>query len=81
MANQKPVLASSGMRLLDIRTVGLGKHLKFKAEGIDAIFFGRGEMKNILQVGQLVNLAFNLEIDKYNGFEKLQLKIKDIQND
>lgn len=86
--NPKPVLATRGLRVSDIRTVGEGKHLKFKVDdsewsrgtgNIDAIAFGMGSMENLLRNGQLVDLAYNLEINRYNGSEKLQLKVKDIK--
>ena len=77
--NPKPVLVSKGMKISDIRTVGNGKHFKFKADGIDAIAFGMGELATTLQNGQQIDIAFNLEIDNYNNFEKLQLKVKDIK--
>ena len=83
--NPKPVLASKGMKISDIRTVGNGKHLKFKVvdpelvEGIDAIAFSMGDLETTLQNGQLVDIAFNLEIDNYNNAEKLQLKVRDIK--
>lgn len=76
--NPRPVLATKAMLLSDIRTVGEGKHLKGKADGIDFIGFGMGQLKKSLQNGQQVDIAYNLELDNYNGFEKLQLKIKDI---
>ncbi len=66
------------MKISDIRTVGEGKHLKFKAEGIDAIAFGKGEMKVLLKEGQLIDLAYCLQINKFNGSETLQLNVKDI---
>lgn len=78
-ANPKPILASFGMRLSDLRTVGESKHLKGKADGVDFIAFGMGSMMDLLQDGQLVDLAYNLEIDRFNGFEKLQLKVKDLK--
>lgn len=77
--NPSPVFATKGMQISDIRTVGNGKHLKFKAERIDAIAFSKGELATILQNGQLIDLAYSLEVDSYNGFEKLQLKVKDIK--
>lgn len=77
--NPKPVFATHKMRISDIRTVGAGKHLKFKVNGIDAIAFGMGELQAKLTNGQFVNLAYNLEIDTYNGNEKIQLNIKDIK--
>lgn len=76
--NPRPILTTSGMRISDMRTVGQGKHLKFKSDGIDAIAFGMGELASILQNGQQIDLAYTPEIDQYNGFERIQLKVKDI---
>lgn len=76
--NPRPILATRGMKISDIRTVGNGKHLKFKADNLDAIAFGMGDMMNVLQNGQQIDLAYSLDLDDYNGFEKLQLKVKDL---
>ncbi|MBI2018409.1 single-stranded-DNA-specific exonuclease RecJ [Candidatus Daviesbacteria bacterium] len=77
--NPRPILATYGMSISDIRIVGGGKHLKCKADGIDAIAFGMGEQVNLLRSGQIVDLAYNLELDTYNSNDKLQLKVKDIK--
>lgn len=77
--NPGPIFAIRRVQISDIRTVGNGKHLKFKADDIDAIAFNMGEWADILQNGQLVDLTFILELNTYNGFEKIQLKIKDIK--
>lgn len=76
--NSAPLLVSRAVRVSDIRTVGEGKHLKFKGEGIDAIAFGKGELSSVLKEGSLVALAFYLEINRFNGSEILQLKVRDI---
>lgn len=83
--NPRPIFASKEVGISDIRTVGAGKHLKFKVEDpersegpVDAIGFGMGELQGMLTNGQIVDLAYTPEIDDYNGFEKIQLKIKDI---
>lgn len=77
--NPRPLLASKAMRISDIRTVGGGQHLKFKSEGIDSIAFSFGNLAALLKEGQLVDVAYYLEIDQFNGFEKLQLKVVDIK--
>ncbi len=89
MSNQQPLLASNNMKISDIRTVGAGKHLKFKVTAghlevdsgptIDAIAFNMGELESFFQAGQLANVAYLLEINKFNGRETLQLKVRDIQ--
>lgn len=77
--NPRPIFATYGMEISDIRTVGEGKHLKFKVNSIDAIAFGMREMASLVQNGQLVDLAYTVDIDNYNGFEKLQLRVKDLK--
>lgn len=76
--NPQPILATNNMKVSDIRTVGAGKHLKFKADDIDTIAFGMGDLEKVLSEGQLINLAFHLEINEYRGYQNLQLKVKDI---
>ncbi len=77
--NPKPTFASKNVKVSDIRTVGSERHLKFKIDNIDAIAFGMGKLATILFAGQIIDVAFNLEINEYNGTEKLQLKVKDIK--
>lgn len=79
LQNPKPVFATFNLKASDIRTLSNGKHLKFKADGIDAIAFNMGELESYFESGQLINLAYTLEINKFNGSETLQLKVKDIQ--
>ena len=75
--NPRPILATLHMKVSDLRTVGNGKHLKGKVDGKDFIAFNMGGM--VLSNGQLVNLAYTLEADKWDGRQKLQLKVRDIQ--
>lgn len=77
-ANPRPVLVSKSMKLSDIEQVGGGKHLKFLANEIPAIAFGLGNLLEVIQNEQLVDLAYQLEINRFNGSATLQLKIKDI---
>lgn len=76
--NPQIILASRGMQLSDVRTLSDGKHLKFKADGIDCIAFGMGEMVKKMVNATTADVAYTLEINKYNGQENLQLKVKDI---
>lgn len=88
MENKQPLFATTNVKLSNIRTVGNGKHLKFKVQDsgqavgipdIDAIAFNMGELEAFVQSGQLVNLAYSIELNQFNGRETLQLKVKDIQ--
>lgn len=62
--NPRPIFATNGIQISDIRTVGNGKHLKFKvadperSEGpVDAIAFGMGDLQQLLQNNQEIDLA------------------------
>ncbi len=77
--NPRPMLATYNMKLSDIKTVGSeGKHLKGRADNIDFIAFGMGKMLDELRKNAVANLAYNLEINKFNGSEILQLKVRDL---
>lgn len=78
LGNPRPILCCKGIQIRDIRTVGEGKHLKLKADNIEVIGFGMGGLLGELKEGSMVDLAFYLEINKFNGSENLQLKLKDI---
>ncbi len=79
MGNPRPLFSGENFRISDIKTVGAGKHLKFKINGVDSIAFGMGELEEYFKSGQSVDIAFYLEINKFNGRETLQLKVKDIK--
>ena len=77
IGNPKPIF-SGNAKIANIKTVGGGAHLKFKADGIDAIAFSFGGKYPNLVDGQSMGLAYYLEIDKFNNTEKLQLKVTDL---
>ncbi len=78
LGNQKPLFGSHGARISDIKTVGNGKHLKAKVDGVPMIAFSKGEESKFLKEGQLIDVAYYLEIDNFTGEEKLQLKVVNI---
>lgn len=79
MLNPRPLLATKEMGLTNLRTVGQGKHLKGKADNIDFIAFGMGGRKDLINSRtQKADLAYCLDLNKFNGSETLQLKVKDI---
>lgn len=79
VGNPQPILSSLSVTASDIKTVGQGQHLKFIVDGIDAIAFSFGEKAKDLHDGQKIDLAYHLEMNKFNGQEKLQFKIIDLK--
>ncbi len=78
--NPEPVLCSRALRVLDSRVVG-ESHLKLKVkqEGsvLEAIGFGLSD-RHPLQ-GETINMAFTPEINEWQGYEKIQLRIVDLE--
>ena len=79
--NPKPLYKLDSVNIDDLRIVG-NNHLKFKFyskdKKIDAIGFNKGDYINY--ISKNIDLVGYLEIDKYNGRRKLQVKIKDLRN-
>jgi len=81
-SNPTPLLASRDVKVVSSRTVGMeGKHLKLTlGDGrmtLDAIAFNQGARQDKLPAR--VDLAYQLEINEWNGQSRLQLNVRDIQ--
>jgi len=78
--NPEPVLCSHALQVLDSRVVG-ERHLKLKVkqEGsvLEAIGFGFSD-RHPLQ-GETINMAFTPEINEWQGYERIQLRIVDLE--
>src|SRR3989339_16827 len=82
-SNPEPLFMSTGLSVTSIRQVGGdGQHLKLeiakgnKSRG--AIAFGLGKMS--LELGDKIDIIYNLSINQWNGNREIQLIIKDIKN-
>jgi single-stranded-DNA-specific exonuclease len=82
--NPEPTFAVTGLIVMDSRTVGQ-KHLKMtvrqgRSLPFDSIGFG---MKSLSERGiplrEPVDLAFTPEINQWNGFDRIQLRIRDVR--
>jgi len=81
--NPEPLFMSTGLTITSIRQVGNdGKHLKLEVSKANkkkgAIAFGLGNMK--LELGDKIDIVYNLSINQWNGNREIQLIIKDIKN-
>jgi single-stranded-DNA-specific exonuclease len=82
--NPEPTFAVRGLEVMDSRTVG-DKHLKMtvrqgRSIPFDSIGFG---MKSLLERGiparTPVDLAFLPELNRWNGYDRIQLRIRDVR--
>jgi single-stranded-DNA-specific exonuclease len=81
--NPEPVFATSGVNVEDARLVGAdGKHVKLRIcnpeVSIDGIAFGMGNLYPKLRPDTMLDIAYTIDMNVWNGSSRLQLKIKDI---
>lgn len=84
MENEKPVFSIQALEVVYAGAVGnSGKHLRvrFTKEGmtVNAIGFSMGNFAEKLLQGTLVDAAFQLDINHFQGTETVQLVLKDIK--
>ncbi len=88
--NPEPTFLIRQARVVNLRVMGKQEqHLKLWLDDpqtplverlvAEAIGFGWGEWSNRLLPGDLVDVVFNLGLNRWNGRETLQLKIKDLK--
>lgn len=87
LGNPEPVFVSRNLKVLEARPVGnTGAHLKLRlanfadlSRNVSAIFFGGGKMWDQIMKSNLVDVAYLLKENTYNGFSSPDLQIKDIK--
>ncbi|MBP1464100.1 single-stranded-DNA-specific exonuclease RecJ [Candidatus Chloroploca sp. M-50] len=83
-ANPIPVLMSSRVEVVDVRTRGVGgQHLRLvvrkNGTTYEAIAFRMGHLADAVRRHPLLDLAYTFEDDEWNNDRRLQLKIKDFR--
>jgi single-stranded-DNA-specific exonuclease len=81
--NEKPIFLYKNLKIVGIRTLSDGKHIKLSLQDenmfIDVIGFGMGDLANEYELGDKVDVVGNLEINSYNGRESIQILLKDMR--
>jgi len=88
--NPEPTFLIRNARVVELRAMGKEEqHLKLWLDDpqtpmverlvAEAIGFGWGEWRDKLLPGDLIDVVFNLDLNRWNGHETLQLKIKDFR--
>jgi len=84
-ANPQPVLLSAGVHVVDARPRGAdGQHLKLllRKDGgpiHEAIAFRLGHLADALRRHSLIDVAYTLECNTWNGERRLQINVKDLR--
>lgn len=82
-SNPRPIFSLHGARVMEARTVGRDeRHLRLKLARpgqppLDGIGFGLGAWANRLP--ECVDVAFELEMNEWNGRRSVQMKLQDVR--
>lgn len=83
MGNPAPVFCCRGLTVREIRTMSDGKHLRLNLLKdrymVTAVGFSMGEWADVLNAGDEIDIAFNLDINRYRGEERAQILLKDLR--
>lgn len=84
MANEKPVFALNNVRVISANTMGIEqKHLNLTIEAggktFKAVGFFLGHLVPYLAPNSYIDIAFNLDLNMWQGEESPRLTIKDIK--
>ncbi len=83
VSNQNPSFVTRSLQITDINPVGMNRHLKLTLckdkKYLNAMLFGTSPQDFKYEIGDEVDVAYNVEINCYNGISSLQLSIKDIK--
>ncbi len=81
--NRTPVFALTEVVIEDLRTLSEGRHCRLICEKdgvrIEAIAFGMGGLAGEYSPGDCVDLAGEMNINYYNGAERVQIVLSDIR--
>ena len=79
--NPEPILLIKNVKIRDIFLLSQGKHLKIVVQKgnrlLECVWWGRGDLKDILSFNMSLDLAFKPSINLWSGVGKLQLIIED----
>lgn len=81
--NPEPIFATQGAQVVSPPRVMKDKHLKLRllqsGRWMDAVWWGGADYANEIFAGDIVNVAYTLQENSYNGNTSVQLVLKDLK--
>lgn len=82
MGNPEPVFMTKQVKVLGMRLLGKeSNHLKLLVESqgirLDAIGFGMGALSEAIAVGDMIDIAYTIDENVWQGNARMQLKLRD----
>ena len=82
-ANSMPTIMYKDLKIVSIRSLSEGKHLKLVlVDGnifIDAIGFNMGELADKYQIGDKIDIVGNIGVNRFRDVENVQVTLKDVR--
>ncbi len=82
-SNSVPQVLYKNIKIVSIRTLSEGKHLKLTLQDentiLDAIGFNLGDLADKYQIGDKIDVVGNLELNNFNNIESIQINLKDLR--
>mgnify|MGYP002799398748 FL=1 len=82
-SNSMPIVLYKNLKIISIRTLSEGKHLKLVLlDGnnyIDAVGFSMGDLAEKYQIGDKVDIVGNISVNRYKDLENVQITLKDMR--
>lgn len=83
MGNACPLFYVENLSVSQIKPLSDGKHIKLiltaDEYSIEVVGFNMGELLEVLNINDIVDIAFNIDINIYRGARQLQILLKDIK--
>ncbi len=83
MGNACPLFYTKDLTISQIRPLSDGKHIKLiltaQEYSIEAVGFNMGELLDVLQIDDKIDIAFSIDINIYRGARQLQVLLKDVK--
>jgi len=82
--NERPKFATYNVKVVDIINMGASsQHIKLKLKAseskvVNAIGFGQSEKWSHLRINDTIDIVYYVEVNEFNGYQDVQLKILDI---
>ena len=81
--NKVPIFMYKGLKIDSIRALSENKHIKLTLRDdnvvIDAIGFNMGHLADEFLIGDKIDVVGTLEINSFNGIERVQINLKDMR--
>jgi single-stranded-DNA-specific exonuclease len=81
--NPEPILLIRDVYIRDIFQLSRGKHLKLMIEKgnqvYECVWWNNGQNKDFINFGSIIDVAFRLNINNWQGTDRLQLTVEDLK--